>query len=764
MNQSLTKFFLVLTLISLSISAFTQNLELKHLSTFKTGIFDEGAAEIVAYDAASQRLFFSNANANEIGVLDISDPSTPIEVTTIDLSTFGDGVNSVAVYNGIVAVAEQADPITDPGVVIFFDTDGNFLNSVGVGALPDMVIFTPNGKKVLVANEGEPDDGVDPEGSISIIDLTNGVANATVKTADFTAFNGGVPAGVRLFPDVASIAQDLEPEYITILGDSKTAFATLQEANALAVIDILTATITDILPLGFKDHSLAGNSLDASDKDDAINITNWPVFGMYMPDAITSFMVGGKAFLVTANEGDDRGEDERIKNLELDPTAFPNADELQEDENIGRLGASTIDGDTDDDGDYDQLFVYGSRSFSIWDDEGNLVFDSGNDFEEITAKAFPNNFNASNDENDAEDRSDAKGPEPEAATIGKIGKTIYAFIGLERIGGIMVYDVTDPAKAEFVQYINNRNFDADVESSEIGDLGVEDIVFIDAKDAPNCEHLLVTSNEVSGTVSIFTMLDRIAVTSAPIDATSSSPSIVSVAGGVPPYSANITSNGFATAHPIAPSGSYQVIWTADLCNSAEWTLTIKDANDCEVEISNQEMLKFTSATVTNVSSMSNGAIDITVSGGSDSYTYEWSNGEDTEDISGLTVGNYTVTVTDETSNQVISCNYTITGRPTRGRGRKTATIDSETYGVWLFPNPTQDFTNIHFALPIDGVVNISLFSIEGKEMMNLFEASIEAEVENQISLNTNELSGGIYVLQLTTEFGDTYYQKLFVTK
>ncbi|NEQ47638.1 MAG: bifunctional metallophosphatase/5'-nucleotidase [Leptolyngbya sp. SIOISBB] len=483
------------------------------LGTFETGVFDDGAAEINAYDPDSQRLFVVNSNSVTIDILDLSDPTNPTKIGEIDATEFGAGANSVAVKDGIVAVAIENETVTDNGEVVFFNAEGDFLGEVEVGALPDMVTFTPDGTKVLVANEGEPDDGVDPEGSISIIDLSNGVANATVETADFTAFDGQEEAlraeGVRIFPD-ATFSQDAEPEYIAVSPDGTQAFVSLQENNAVAVVDIANQEVTDIIGLGTKDHSVEGNGIDASDRDDAINIETYPVFGLFMPDAIASFEFNGTNYFVTANEGDARDEDARVEDLDLDPTAFPNADELQLEENLGRLEVSTIDGDTDGDGDFDELYAYGARSFTIFDAEGNLIFDSGDDFEQITASLFPEAFNSTNDENGSFDsRSDAKGPEPEGVVIGEVDGSTFAFIGLERVGGIMVYDITNPAEASFVDYLNNRNFDVEAELADgstnpaVGDLGPEGLTFISADDSPTGEALLAVSNEVSGTTTIY---------------------------------------------------------------------------------------------------------------------------------------------------------------------------------------------------------------------------------------------------------------------
>ncbi|MBP0025217.1 MAG: choice-of-anchor I family protein [Roseofilum sp. SID2] len=495
-------------------------IELTVIGRYSSGVIDESAAEIVAHDPGTQRLFVVNAEKAAIDVLNINDPTNPTLTSTINVNTIGAGANSVAVANGVVAVAvENADAAT-PGAVAFFDPNGNFLNSVTVGVLPDMVTFTPDGQKVLVANEGEPGN-TDPEGSISIIDLSSGVANATVATADFTSFNGQEDdlraEGVRIFPN-KTVAEDVEPEYIAVSPDGSTAFVTLQENNAIAQVNISTATVQEIIPLGLKDHSLSGNRLDASDRDDAINLQNWPVFGMFMPDSIAAFEANGQTYYVIANEGDARDEDERIKDLTLDPTAFPNAAELQEDEQIGRLQVSNIDGDTDGDGDYDRLFAYGARSFSILNQSGTRVYDSGDDFGRITSEQVPALFNSGtelengNIETSFDGRSDNKGAEPEAIATGVVDGISYAFIGLERIGGIMVYDVSNPTAPSFVQYINPNGID----------IAPEGLAFIPAADSPNGNPLLAVGNEFSGTTTLY----EIAPTPAPAPPPSPSPSPV----------------------------------------------------------------------------------------------------------------------------------------------------------------------------------------------------------------------------------------------
>ena len=510
------------------------------LGRYESGIFDESAAEIVAHDATNQLVFQVNANSGNVDVIDIMSPATPVLVRTIDvadavatnttITTVLDAVNSVAVSGDIAAAAIAADAVDERGVVAFFNTaDGAFIGAVEVGFLPDSIAISPDGSTAVVANEGEPNDDytVDPEGSISIIDIgTNGAAAATAQELTFTDFNTGgtreseIDPAVRIYGPGATVAQDLEPEFVAFSSDSQTAFVSLQENNALAVVDIATSAITTILALGSKDHSLLGNEFDASDRDDAIRLQNWPTRGFYMPDTIATYQFQGETLIVTANEGDTRdydgySEEERIGDLTLDPTAFPDAASLQDNANLGRLLTTIANGDTDNDGDYDELYSIGTRSFTIWNTSGEILFDSGNDFERITASRLPNNFNANNDDNEGDSRSDAKGPEPEALAIGEIGGATFAFIGLERVSGIMVYNLSNPQSPRFVEYALDRNFNEapslgdtnadgiDESNGAAGDLGPESIAFVAAADSPNGNPLLIVGSEVSGTTAIY---------------------------------------------------------------------------------------------------------------------------------------------------------------------------------------------------------------------------------------------------------------------
>lgn len=550
-----------------------ETIKLSVLGHYKTNIFAESAAEIPAYDAASKRLFVVNAQKGLVDVLDASKPEQPIHIAELSARDYlaDSEVNSVAVHNGIVAIAVQAKNKTDAGLVVFFNAkDLSFMSKVAVGSLPDMLTFSPNGKTVLVANEAEPNDdySIDPEGSVSIIDIRD-IKQPKASIADFRAWNSQkadlMAKGVRIFGPNATVAQDLEPEYITISGDSKTAWVTLQENNAIARIDIAQQKVTDIYPLGYKDHGVMGNELDVSDRDSKIDIKTWTgLVGMYQPDSIANYQVNGQTYLVTANEGDSREwlkdedayfagnlaqgyvENIRMKHLfnskgfnaegdypahlqkiangvkgaKLNPVTFgycgataTEAGDCRKDGNLGRLNIAWNMGyQTNADGSpkldangrliYDKLYAYGARSFSIWNTQGQLVWDSGSEFEKKVAELFPTYFNSDHEAVSLDDRSDNKGPEPEGITLGTIGAKTFAFIGLERMSGVMVYDITTPMQPKFVEYFTTRNF-VETDSAKQGDLGPEGLIFIAAKDSPNGKPLLVVGNEVSGSTAIY---------------------------------------------------------------------------------------------------------------------------------------------------------------------------------------------------------------------------------------------------------------------
>ncbi len=546
-------------------------------STVKGNIALAGA-EIPAFDPLSKRAFASS-NVG-IQVVDLTDPAAPTLITTITPATLGvpgltsNDVTSVTVRKGsganpsVLAAAIIASPKTDPGYVVFLNAaDGTLLGAVQVGANPDNLTFTPDGTKVLVANEAELDGGLlgnadvaadTTLGTVSIIDVSGGFTTPVVMTADFTAFDTQVAAlkaaGVRIFNNGtinAIPSRDFEPEYIAVSPDGLTAMVTLQEANAVAILDIATATFTSIVPLGKKDFS--GLRVDFSDADGpaASRLLNPtvgnPVFGLYMPDAVASYTAGGQTYYVMANEGDDRNDflnpDETsllgAVGYVLDPTVFPNAAALKNNAALGRLSVSNspgLRGDTDGDGDIDEILAYGGRSFSILDAAGNRVFDSGDMIDLIVMSQHLGNFDDS--------RSDNKGAEPEGVTIATLGSRTYAFIGLERAHMVLMFDITNPLAPTYTTSFKKT-----------GDLNPEGLVVVQAADSPNGKPLLITANEISNTLTVFEINDAVAPTlnlPANIVAEATSP-----AGAVVNYTATAGDDvsGIATSSFVPPTGS-----------------------------------------------------------------------------------------------------------------------------------------------------------------------------------------------------------------
>lgn len=566
-----------------------RELDIAVVGRFNTGIYGQSAAEIVQFHKASKSAFAINAAQNRIEVIPLSAlPVTSVGSPVSDDSltstafTFPDSVtvknaagndvtinlgeaNSIAIYADMLAIAVAAPLKTDNGAVLFYSLSatgaGTFVKAVSVGALPDMLTFTPDGSKVLVANEGEPNTDylADPEGSVSVISLSDGVPADVAATINLTSnmvFSSDLldetdydtdtkrrallqAAGVKFAgPAGTTVAQDLEPEYITVSADSKKAWVSLQEANAIGILDLTDMTI-EVKALGLKDWSQY--SMDYTNEDEVPSFRKLPgVYGLYQPDTIASYQWNGATFIVSANEGDSRdwdaySEDIRAADIidpdELNKTFSTELQALYDatggDDGLGRLKVTAALVDPDNNGVVESLYAYGGRSFSIWDQNINQVYDSGDDFGRISAAILGNNFNSAHTENKGDNRSDDKGGEPEAVDVGTIAGRTYAFIAQERSGDLFVYDVTNPFQAAFVSHYNNRNFDVEFELDDeladpcdtsegmdctevplAGDLGPESVKFVAASDSPNGNPLLIVGNEVSGSVTVYQVTEK----------------------------------------------------------------------------------------------------------------------------------------------------------------------------------------------------------------------------------------------------------------
>ena len=290
--------------------------------------------------------------------------------------------------------------------------------------------------------------------------------------------------------------------------DDAKAYVTLQEANAVAVLDIASASFTGVYSLGYKDLSLEANAVDLLEDGKYLAATYENAVGAYMPDGIACYSAGGRTYLVTANEGDARewGDYSDEDKASIKDTTGGKAKKVRV------LKTDDFDGAPDG-----KSVLFGGRSFSIYEAGENgltQVYDSASEFEKKTAKYVGDNFNASNDDNDVDSRSRKKGTEPEGVTVGSVGGRTYAFIGLERIGGVMMYDVTDPAASTFVNYVNTRDFTEDpsglitASTPLTSDVAPEGMCFISAEDSHSRTPVLLAAYEVSGTVAAYSVGDK----------------------------------------------------------------------------------------------------------------------------------------------------------------------------------------------------------------------------------------------------------------
>ncbi|WP_159884475.1 choice-of-anchor I family protein [Paenibacillus puerhi] len=598
------------------------SLAIRKIGQYQVGVSnkDGGVAEIVRYNKDNRKMYIVSGSSNppSLDIVPLTGSGTLSKEKSVlvkelaeqDGFVFGD-LTSVDVNTPTKRIAvsvQHADPMSK-GKILLLDYDGNLVKSYDAGIQPDMVKFTSDGKYVLTADEAEPRSGKnDPEGSVTIADTTtDSVVHVKFDDPavidDLVHIRGAADpvSGIIGGPGPKTDAvRDLEPEYIAFSADESKAYVSLQENNAIAIVDIAGQKVEAVKGLGFKDFRDPRNALDLV-KDGEIKLENVPFYGMYMPDGIATHSIGGKTYLFTANEG-DATEWPKLTNAtklgKLKPSLNPESEAARFLQGQTKYDDVEVVSDMSKDG----VYLYGGRSFSIWQaDTMEQVYDSGSDFERITGERLPDYFNASNSKTEKDDRSTKKGPEPEYVAVGEVGSRVLAFTGLERIGGVMTYDVTDPAQPAFVNYFNTRDFAAGINT----DTGPEGLEFIPTADSPTGLPLLLVANEVGGTISVMELqvprvtLDRTSLAlkageaatkltatvtdtaSAASDLiwTSSNPAIAQVdeAGSVTPLSGGTavitvrTSDGYGQAEAVVTV-------------SGPWKLTVMHTNDTHAHL------------------------------------------------------------------------------------------------------------------------------------------------------------------------------------
>jgi DNA-binding beta-propeller fold protein YncE len=424
----MTRSVVLTLLLTLPLAAAPAERPLSFTKVWTHGHTNPGqVSEIPAFDHRTNTIWV----AGVVGV-DVLDGETGALIEHIDVTGYG-LVNSVAIHNGLAAFAIEAGPPDRkrPGVVVFYDTRTRLpiADPVTVGSLPDMLTFTHDGSKLLVANEGTPNSvadaaytAPDPQGSVSIIDVETRTVIAIAGFENVPQF------GTHLRTNVG---MDFEPEYISIEHDDTRAFVTLQEANGIAILDLSLNAFTEIIGLGAKDFSLPGNEFDPKDNDGTVNFINANAWGLYMPDGVASYQWRGSTYLVLANEGDFREDNNDRAAAGSAPYSAPAP--------LDRLRISNRDSSPGN------LYAAGARSMSIRAADGTVVYDSGS----ILDRAAHNRGVYDNG------RSRDKGVEPEGVALIEIRGRTYAFVGLERTTSstIAVFDITDPHEARFLDMI-----------------------------------------------------------------------------------------------------------------------------------------------------------------------------------------------------------------------------------------------------------------------------------------------------------------------
>lgn len=509
----------------------------------KLGVFDSlsgaGGAEIASYHKATEQVYITNGAKNRVDIVSISNPTTPVLVSSIDVTPYGDNITSVAAGKYVIAVAVHRSPTfavdgtptLNTGKLLIARPSGSILRSIDLGgSQPDSVTFTPDGLTALVAIEGEPicaknnpatvtDESKDyafakdPRGLVVIVDLKN-PRTAKPKAASFAKFKAEdlKAQGLVLSQTSKNPELDLEPEYVSPI-DNTTAYVSLQEANGIALVDLKSAKVKQVFSAGTTD--LSQTAFDLSDRDSGAGAATYSnVLALAMPDALAAYKVGKDNFVVTANEGDDRADwtcftavdDKRAKDMKVDATAFPAWNALMADSKLGRVKVNPNIGDANGDGNYEKLYLLSNRSFSIFKN-GVRLYDSGNLLERLQVDALGvasinGEWNTTTGVYSGQSRSDDKGPEPEGVTVGMVGASRIAVIGMERMSALLFVDITNPAVPKVLKWEQMLPVGTVVPGALNQTWSPEGLLFIDGKDSPTGKALVLTSYEVSGSLSI----------------------------------------------------------------------------------------------------------------------------------------------------------------------------------------------------------------------------------------------------------------------
>lgn len=513
----------------------SENFNFTELARIVTGDGELGA-EIPTFHWQSKQLFATNAVRNTVDIYSLSDPANPTLVNRVSMEPYGDGMTSVAAGNDVIAVGvtrdaeydEDGSPIPQDGVLVVMKPSGQIVSSVNLnGVGPDAVTFTPDGRTALVAIEGEPicaldnpDTAIDesenyrfaadPEGMVAIVNL-NRPSKPRVRNINFDYLRFDIETrDIALNAVVNNPALDLEPEYVAAI-DNRYAYVTLQEANGVAKVDIHSKRVVDVYSAGYTDRGEV--AFDPSDRDGGLGMRTYAsVYGTRQPDTIAAFKIGRDDYFVTANEGDAREwscltDDVRAKDLDGNLSVFPNWSDLNDDDELGRMKVDPNLGDDDGDGLYEAFYARGGRSMSIYEN-GELIYDSGSLIETVQTSLFGTSLINGQHEEDGgvveyapQSRSDDKGAEPEGLAVGMVGRSRVAILGLERMSALLLFDITNPYDVVFEQWTQMQPLENTLLEDSTA-WSPEGIIFIPAKQSPNRKALVITSYELSGSLSI----------------------------------------------------------------------------------------------------------------------------------------------------------------------------------------------------------------------------------------------------------------------